>query len=150
MWAAVVSLIGKLRKRNHKIPNTSESFPKVNRSVTMFVMKGALSLVLLGCLAPAATASSVPFDVGPRTTAKGANEFVACFAGAQQRAALPWSYVPRESGGGVLSNAGATGVGTPYFLDVNDRGSTREIRLEQGSAPSQFQRAVLTAVDRCI
>lgn len=116
----------------------------------MFVMKGVLSLVLLGSLAPAATASSVPFDIGPRTTPKGASEFVACFADTQQRAALPWSYIPRESGGGVLSNAGAIGVRTPYFLDVNDHGSTREIRLEQGSAPSRFQRVVLTAVDRCI
>lgn len=116
----------------------------------MFVMKSALSLLLLASLAPAATASSVPVDTSPRTTAKPANEFVACFAGTQQRAALPWSYVPRESGGGVLSNAGAVNARTPYFLDVTDRGSTREIRLEQGSAPSRFQSAVLSAVDRCI
>ncbi len=116
----------------------------------MFVMKGVLPLLLLAGLAPAATASSVPVDAGSRTTAKPANEFVACFAGTQQRAALPWSYVPRESGGGILSNAGATGVRSPYFLDVTDRGSTREIRLEQGNAPSRFQQAVLSAVDHCI
>jgi hypothetical protein len=116
----------------------------------MFVMKGILSLLMLASLAPAATASSVPVDMGSRTTVKPANEFVACFAGAQERAALPWSYVPRESGGGILSNAGATGVRAPYFLNVTDRGSTREIRLEQGNAPSGFRQAVLSAVDHCI
>ncbi len=91
----------------------------------------------------------MPATASSRTTAKPTSDFVTCFVGAQQRAALPWSFVPRENGGGTFSNVGAVGVRTPYFLDVTDRGSMREIRLERGSTP-QFQRAVMSAVDSCI
>lgn len=115
----------------------------------MIVMKRALSLLLLGCLATAAIASTAAARPGSRVTSKATNEFVTCFAGAQQRAALPWSFVPRENGGGTFSNAGAVGVRVPYFLDVTDRGSTREIRLERGTT-THFRRAVMSAVDSCI
>jgi hypothetical protein len=115
----------------------------------MIVMKRGLSLLLLTCVASAAMTSSAVARPSSRITSKATNEFVTCFAGAQQRAALPWSFVPRENGGGTFSNAGAVGVRVPYFLDVTDRGTRREIRLERGST-IQFRRAVMSAVDRCI
>jgi hypothetical protein len=113
-------------------------------------MKTGLSLLLVACAASAATAASAPGDNPARSTVKPTDEFVACFSGVQQRAALPWSYVPHENGGGTFSNAGAAGVKTPYFLDVADRGSRREIRLEAASAPSRVDQAIMSAVDRCI
>lgn len=79
------------------------------------------------------------------TTAKGAEPFAQCFAQAQDRAARPWSFVPKQSGGGTFSNAGAAGVRTPYFLEVADRGSTREIRVMPAGDES-----LIHAVDGCI
>lgn len=79
------------------------------------------------------------------TTAKGAEPFAQCFAHAQDQAARAWSFVPKESGGGTFSNAGAAGVRTPYFLDVADRGATRVIRVMPASDAS-----VIRAVDDCI
>ena len=80
-----------------------------------------------------------------RTTAKGAEPFAQCFAAAQDRAARPWSFVPREGGGGTFSNLGATGISHPYFVEVADRGALREIKLTAGA-----DRSVVRAVDRCI
>lgn len=83
-----------------------------------------------------------------RTTTKPADQFVACFVAGQDRAAQPWSFVPRESGGGTFSNVGAKGVTSPYFLRVADRGSRRDIRLEATEASSG--ESLLRAVDRCV
>jgi len=97
------------------------------------------------CLAvPAFMAATPAASAVLRTTAKGFEPFAQCFAHAQDRAFRPWSFVPKESGGGTFSNAGATGVRRPYFLEVADRGATREIRLSAASA------TVRGAVDRCI
>lgn len=79
-----------------------------------------------------------------RTTAKGVEPFAQCFTQAQDRASRPWSFVPKESGGGTFSNAGAAGVSRPYFLEVADRGARREIRLIAGTA------SVQRALDHCI
>jgi hypothetical protein len=79
------------------------------------------------------------------TTARGVEPFAQCFARAQDRAARPWSFVPKESGGGTFSNVGAAGVRNPYFLEVADRGSTREIRVMPAGDAS-----VIRAVDDCI
>ena len=105
---------------------------------------------LLSCLAVSAASAAVPVegDTIARTTAKPTAQFAACFAGAQTQAAQPWSFVPKENGGGTLSNAGANGVRSPYFVHVADRGSKREIRLEATEAASGV--AALRAVDRCV
>jgi hypothetical protein len=80
-----------------------------------------------------------------RTTAKDVEHFAQCFVRAQDSSSRAWSFVPRESGGGTFSNAGARDVRHPYFLEIADRGATREIRLmPSGNAP------VLRAVDGCI
>lgn len=97
------------------------------------------------CVAvPALLAATSAASAVVRTTVKGVEPFAQCFAHAQDRASRPWSFVPKESGGGTFSNVGAAGVRRPYFLEVADRGATREIRLSAASA------TVRLAVDRCI
>ena len=105
---------------------------------------------LLSCLAVSAASAAAPPNASEvaRTTTKATGQFVACFAGVETEAAQPWSFVPKENGGGTLSNAGANGVRNPYFVRVADRGSKREIRLEATEAASGT--AVLRAVDRCV
>ena len=81
-----------------------------------------------------------------RMTAKGVEPFARCFAAAQEKASKPWSFVPREGGGGTFSNGGARGVGTPYFVRILDDGHARDIRVDAPRADSDVRRAV----DRCI
>src|SRR5689334_16459952 len=90
------------------------------------------------------TAAPAMADV-TRTTGKGAEPFARCFAATQDRESRPWSFVPRDGGGGTFSNLGATGVSRPYFVEVADRGTQREIRLTAGA-----DRSVARAVNRCI
>jgi hypothetical protein len=104
--------------------------------MTQFLASILLSVAIPAVAQPAAT----------RTTAKAVEPFAQCFTAAQDRASKPWSFVPRESGGGTFSNAGAAGVRNPYFVEVADRGATRVIRLTSAGADG----AVLKAVDACI
>jgi hypothetical protein len=98
-------------------------------------------------LALAIPASAAAGDgAAVRTTAKGAEPFDRCFAAAQDRASRPWSFVPKASGGGTFSNAGASGVRGVYFLEVADRGASREIRLSSADPDS----SVVRAIDSCI
>jgi hypothetical protein len=108
------------------------------------------ALALLSCLAVSAASAAVPpaGDTVARNTTKATSQFVACFADMQVQSAQPWSFVPKENGGGTISNLGAAGVQNPYFLKVSDRGSRREIRLEAASAPTGA--SVLRAVDSCV
>lgn len=103
-------------------------------------------LVYLAVLTLTIAASPLPQHAAVTVvTAKGAEPFAQCFAQAQDRVARPWSFVPKESGGGTFSNAGAAGVRKPYFLEIADRGSTREIHVMPASDAS-----VIRAVDGCI
>jgi hypothetical protein len=104
--------------------------------MTQFLASILLAVAIPAVAQPAAT----------RTTAKAVEPFAQCFTAAQDRASKPWSFVPRESGGGTFSNAGAAGVRNPYFVEVADRGATRVIRLTSAGADG----AVLKAVDACI
>ena len=108
------------------------------------VLKHVLG-ALLGLATTSATAAES--DIA-RTTAKSVEPFARCFADAQDRTARPWWFVPKAGGGGTFSNLGAKGVAEPYFLDVADRGATREIRLTLVGAAGD--RSVLSAVERCI
>jgi hypothetical protein len=112
-------------------------------------MRGT-AVVLLSCLAVTAASAAAPPADGPvlRSTGKAADQFAACFAGAEDRAAQPWSYVPKENGGGTFSNLGARGVSSTYFLKVADLGRRREIRLEAANASAGA--SVLRAVDSCV
>jgi hypothetical protein len=101
------------------------------------------------CLALAAlaitAAAPAPQGTATRTTAKGVEPFAQCFAAAQDRASRPWSFVPRDSGGGTFSDAGVRGVHRPYLVEIADRGARREIRLTGAGDVS-----VRRAVDACI
>jgi hypothetical protein len=105
-------------------------------------MRQAAAVLLL--FAAVSSAAPAQRAVAPRVTDKATDSFAQCFVAAQEQASAPWSYVPREDGGGTFSNAGATGVRHPYLLEVADRGVIREIRLAKGD------RSVLRAVDRCV
>lgn len=69
------------------------------------------------------------------TTAKSVQAFADCFATSQDQRSAAWSFVPRESGG-TFSNYGAAGVANPYFVVISERGSRREIRLDNVTAAS--------------
>jgi hypothetical protein len=105
---------------------------------------------MLACLSVSAASAAAPSGLGSveRSTTKPADQFVACFVAGQDHASQPWSFVPRESGGGTLSNAGGKGVTNPYFLRVADLGAKRDIRLEATNASSG--QSLLQAVDRCV
>jgi len=107
-------------------------------------------LALLSCLAVSAASAAVPTGGGSlmRSTTKATAQFAACFAGVQTQAAQPWSFVPKENGGGTFSNLGAAGVRTPYYLKVAELGSRRVIRLEAANAAAGA--SVLSAVDACV
>jgi hypothetical protein len=113
-----------------------------------------LLTVIVSAAAPASPSfdRSVPFsaqEFAPATsfvTAKSTDQFASCFAGIQDGAGLPWSFVPKEDGG-TFSNIGARSGGSAYFVVVSDRGPRREVRLE-GSGGSEA--AVSRAVSQCV
>ena len=107
-------------------------------------MKLDLRMALLGLAAT--IASPVAGQSNLRSTAKAVEPFARCFAAAQDRAARPWSFVPRASGGGTFSNAGAAGVRQPYLLDIADRGSRRDLLLTAAGADS----IVRSAIAQCV
>jgi|KBSMisStandDraft_5_1062788.scaffolds.fasta_scaffold2545325_1 hypothetical protein len=100
-------------------------------------------LALVGC-GVASSAGAEPETA--LSTTKGVEPFAQCFVAAQDRVGHAWAFVPKESGGGTFSNVGASGVRQPYFIDVADRGATREIRL----AAAGRDRLLVLAVQRCI
>lgn len=66
-------------------------------------------------------------------TAKSTQQFADCFSRTQDKLSRPWAFVPKENGGGTFSNLGARSVSKPYFLLIDDRGSRREIQLQNAS-----------------
>lgn len=110
--------------------------------------KRLLCLTVIAALAGPAFAAPAPADV--RTSAKAADPLVRCFAASQDRVSAPWSFVPKESGGGTFSNAGAPNVRSPYFVDVADRGANRVIRVEAAAGDNAARSRLLSAIDSCI
>jgi hypothetical protein len=98
------------------------------------------------CLGLAALGAAAAADApATRTTGKGTEPFAQCFAHVQDAASMPWSFVPKDSGGGTFSNAGARGVQRPYYVEIADRGAQRQIRVSPAA-----DRGLLRAVDGCI
>lgn len=106
-------------------------------------MKQGLKFAILGLVG---ASFAVPTTGAPlaRTTDKAVQPFAKCFADTQDRAAMPWWFVPKANGGGTFSNAGAAGVRTPYFIDIADKGMRREVRLTSAGGD------IVRAVDRCV
>jgi hypothetical protein len=92
-------------------------------------MKGAGLVTLLSVLAIAAAPSLADRKAGPVVTAKSTEAFAHCFAQAQDRRSAAWWFVPSGKGG-TFSNAGAAKVQKPYFVIISDRGTRREIELQ--------------------
>ena len=92
-------------------------------------MRQMVHIALFGLAAFAAVPVVGAAPQASLSTTKGVAPFTQCFAAEQDRAGRAWAFVPKEDGGGTFSNVGATGVRQPYFIDVADRGSTREIRV---------------------
>jgi hypothetical protein len=112
------------------------------------VARKHLCLTIIAAIAGPAFAAPSPADV--RTSAKAADPLVRCFAATQDRASAAWSFVPKESGGGTFSNAGAPNVRAPYYVDVADRGATRVIRVEAATGDAAARTRLLSAIDSCI
>lgn len=106
-------------------------------------MKTGFRIAVIGIGLSGASAAMAAERQTSRTTAKAVEPFAQCFASTQQRASLPWWFVPKANGG-TFSNAGARGVDTPYFVDIADKGAVREIRLTTADG------AVEHAVDSCV
>lgn len=101
----------------------------------------ALLSVVITASAPAADAPQLTV----LTTAKSTQAFADCFARSQDRQSIAWAFVPKAHGG-TFSNLGAASPAAPYFLLINDRGTRREIQL-QNAAPSGAQER---GVNQCI
>lgn len=99
----------------------------------------------------AALAAPLPAAQLSRATTKGTEPFAQCFAATQERSAKPWWFVPKEHGG-TFSNLGASGVAEPYFVDIADKGTTREVRVTLASAGASAGAgsSVVRAVESCI
>src|SRR3982750_2731246 len=72
-------------------------------------------------------------------TPKSTQDFARCFASNQDKRGSAWWFVPREKGG-TFSNLGAKSGAATYFVVINDRGTRREIALDQrdpGSGPTE-------------
>jgi hypothetical protein len=90
-----------------------------------------LGIVTLISVAAIAAAPTPARDRSEQfATIKSTDQFADCFARSQERNARPWWFVPKESGGGTFSNQGAASISKPYFLVIADRGSRREIQLQ--------------------
>jgi hypothetical protein len=87
-------------------------------------------VTLISVAVTAAAPASQKSDSAMFATAKSTQQFADCFSRTQDKLSRPWTFVPRENGGGTFSNLGARSVSNPYFLLIKDRGSRREIQLQ--------------------
>ena len=97
--------------------------------------------VAVTAAAPGPQAYRPSVYVTPKTT----QDFASCFARAEDRRGAAWSFVPRNHGG-TLSNLGNKNGASTYFIVINDRGTRREIALDQPSADA----APRKALNQCI
>lgn len=100
---------------------------------------------ILGVAVTAAAPGPQAYRPAVYVTPKTTQDFADCFARDQERRAVPWWFVARDKGG-TFSNLGGKSVNKPYFLVISDRGTRREIQLQQ-DAPG---RAQAEGVSQCI
>lgn len=98
----------------------------------------ALVSVTIAAGAPAIQSRQAPV----LTTSKSTEVFADCFARSQDQRAAAWAYVPRAHGG-TFSNLGAATSAAPYFLLISDRGTRREIELQNAAPNGAQQRGVM-------
>jgi hypothetical protein len=109
-------------------------------------MKDLGIVTLISVAAIAAAPASQPSHPTAFATAKSTQAFADCFVRTQEQKSKPWSFVPKESGGGTFSNVGAASVAKPYFIVISDRGPRREIHIQNASWDGPEARGV----EQCI
>jgi hypothetical protein len=104
-------------------------------------MKSFGIATLISVAAVAAAPAPQPRNDVSFTTMKSTQEFADCFTKVRDGGAVPWWFVPRDSGG-AFSNAGPPGGGQPYLLLISDRAGKREIQLQNAAPDGPEARAV--------
>src|SRR6476619_3148173 len=87
-------------------------------------------VTLLSVAVTAAAPGPQAYRPAVYVTPKSTQDFASCFARTQDERGAAWWFVPR-SNGGTISNLGAKTAAATYFVVINDRGTKREIALDQ-------------------
>lgn len=102
-------------------------------------------VTLLSVAVTAAAPGPQAYRPAVYVTPKSTQDFASCFARSQDRHGAAWWFVPRDHGG-TFSNLGARNSAATYFLVINDRGTKREIALDQRNPAA----AAREALNECI
>jgi hypothetical protein len=103
-------------------------------------MKEIGIVTLLSVAVTAAAPGPQAYRPAVYVTPKSTQDFARCFARNQDRLGAAWWFVPRDKGG-TFSNLGAKSGAATYFLVINDRGTRREIALDQRSSAAPAREA---------
>ena len=98
-------------------------------------------VTLLSVAVTAAAPGPQAYRPAVYVTPKSTQDFASCFARSQDRHGAAWWFVPRDHGG-TFSNLGANSGAATYFIVINDRGTKREIALDQRNPGSGARQAL--------
>jgi hypothetical protein len=98
-------------------------------------------VTLLSVAVTAAAPGPQAYRPAVYVTPKSTQDFARCFADSQEKRGAAWWFVPREKGG-TFSNLGARNAAATYFVVIHDRGTKREIALDQRSGGADQREAV--------
>ncbi|MEA3059482.1 MAG: hypothetical protein QOE50_894, partial [Sphingomonadales bacterium] len=98
-------------------------------------------VTLLSVAVTAAAPGPQAYRPSVYVTPKSTLDFATCFARTQDQRGAAWWFVPRDKGG-TFSNLGAKSGAATYFVVINDRGTRREIALDQRSPASGAREAL--------
>lgn len=87
-------------------------------------------VTLLSVAVTAAAPGPQAYRPAVYVTPKSTQDFASCFARSEEKRGAAWWYVPHDHGG-TISNLGAKSGAATYFIVINDRGTKREIALDQ-------------------
>jgi len=102
-------------------------------------------ITLLSVAVTAAAPGPQAYRPAVYVTPKSTQDFASCFERSQDKHGAAWWFVPRDKGG-TFSNLGAKSGAATYFVVINDRGTRREIALDQRS----FAAPAREALNACI
>lgn len=102
-------------------------------------------VTLLSVIATAAAPTAPASKAATFVTSKSTEQFAGCFSRTQDKRSAAWWYVPNDHGG-AFSNLGAASVRQPYFVKISDRGSHRQIELQDAARSG----AEAQGVSQCI
>ena len=98
-------------------------------------------VTLLSVAVTAAAPGPQAYRPSAYVTPKSTLDFANCFARTQDQRGAAWWFVPRDNGG-TFSNLGSKSAAATYFIVINDRGTRREIALDQRSPASGAREAL--------